>query len=400
MLDNHAMRRLFPLVVLVVAGCAPVADDAPAPRVFPRIAELPEQPELPELFSSFFVPDRSVETADDFTSWRRSEMNDVLAHYAYGPAPVLEVRDVRVVAQATGIDGLDVDYVELEADLGDKRLHVAVFSPAGATRVPAVLGPNRCGNETLVFDERVRRTTAWLGEKCEDAERGDDNDKWPVARIVESGLAVVTFHQSEMSPDDVDASDGEALSAWAKGSSLAIDALERVETPVDPRRVAVFGHSRRAKAALLAGARDERIAAVVVHQSGTLGSSILRNGLGESLLLITGVFPHWFTPELFGFADGNEDKLPFDQHWLLALCAPRPVLLVDGADDDWADPQGSLDAARAADAAWELLGDEGLVEEDGVPRTDATLVHQVRPGGHDVFTEDWEIFLPFLERHL
>jgi dienelactone hydrolase len=191
-----------------------------------------------------------------------------------------------------------------------------------------------------------------------------------------------------------------ALSAWAAGSSFAVDALERGDTPVDATRVGVFGHSRRGKAALLAGARDPRIAAVVAHQSGTLGSSILRNRLGEPLIVVTGVFPHWFTPELASFVD-FEERLPFDQHHLLALVAPRPLLLVDGAEDDWADPQGTLDAARAADAAWELLGDNGLVDDDaGVPRTDATLVHRVRPGDHDVETADWELFLPFLARHL
>lgn len=326
-------------------------------------------------------------------------MNEVLAHYAYGPAPSLVLKDVRVVSRATDVDGLGVDYMELELDLGARALHVAIFSPAGLAEVPAVLGPNQCGNDKLVLDERVRQMTAFLGAKCEEEARGDDANNWPLARIAASGFAVVTFPQSEMCPDDVDACEGEALAAWAKGSSLAMDALEAVSTPVDPTRVAVFGHSRRGKAALLAGARDERIAAVVAHQSGTLGSSILRNDLGESLLLVTGVFPHWFNTELLGFA-GYEDRLPFDQHWLVALSAPRPVLLIDGAEDDWADPAGSLEAARAADPAWELLGEEGLVEDSGVPRTDATLVHQIRPGGHDLLTEDWDLVLPFLEAHV
>lgn len=350
------------------------------------------------MFASFFEPGRRVESAVDFTTWRRDELHDVLTHYAYGSAsPDLAFRDVAVVAEGAGIDALEVDYVELAVDLGATTLHVAVFSPAGQRNVPAVLGPNRCGNQTLVDDARVRVTTM-IDEECTGA-RGGAARQWPVARIAAEGIALVTFHQSEMSIDDHARSAGLALSAWAAGSSFALDALERADTPVDATRVGVFGHSRRGKAALLAGARDPRIAAVVAHQSGTLGSSILRNRLGEPLIIITGVFPHWFTPELSSFVD-FEERLPFDQHHLLALVAPRPVLLVDGADDQWADPQGSLDAARAADAAWELLGDDGLVERDGVPLTEATLVWRVRPGDHDVETTDWDLFLAFLARQL
>lgn len=391
------MERGIVLTATLLTACAP----APAPppdvaRMFPTVEALPDRPELPELFASFFS-DRRVETSDDFTTWRRDELNDVLTHYAYGLAPARAVRGVDVVAEAAGIDGIAVDYVELAIDVGDTTVHLAVFSPAGQRDVPAVLGPNRCGNQTVVDDERVRASDV-LDDECSGG-RGGAASSWPVARITAAGFALATFHQSELAIDDFQRSSAPALAAWAAGSSFAIDALERTATPVDPTRVAVFGHSRRGKAALLAGARDERIAAVVAHQSGTLGSSILRNGLGESLLLITGVFPHWFTPELSTFV-GLEDRLPFDQHHLLALMAPRPLLLVDGEEDDWADPQGSLDAARAADAAWQLLGDDGLVEEDDVPRTDATLVWRVRPGDHDVATSDWELFLPFLERHL
>lgn len=366
------------------------------PRVFPKVEALPDQVELPDLFASFFT-ERRVETADDFTTWRRSELSDVLTHYAYGRAPERAVRSVDVVAEAAGIDGAAVDYVELAIDLGDTTMHLAIFSPAGQRGVAAVVGPNRCGNQTLVSDERVRATTVVVDD-CAGG-RGGAASAWPVERITAAGFALATFHQSELAIDDFALSAAPALAAWAAGSSFAIDALEQTATPVDAARVAVFGHSRRGKAALLAGAHDERIAAVVAHQSGTLGSSILRNRVGESLQLITGVFPHWFTPELTTFV-GFEDRLPFDQHHLLALVAPRPLLLVDGEEDDWADPQGTLEAARAADAAWQLLGDDGLVEENGVPRTDATLVWRVRPGDHEVATTDWELFLPFLAHHL
>jgi len=374
---------------LLAAACAD--PPAPAARAFPDVDALPDQPELPDLFASSF-DDRTATTAADWTGWRRGEIDAVLAHYAYGDAPTHAFASVAEVATAPDVDG--AEYSELALTLDDDRvLHVAVFTPSGAVDVPAVLGPNRCGNHSLTTDERVRASDAFVRDVCP-TERGGDAAAWPIAKIVAAGFALVTFHESELMPDDVALADGPALAAWARGSSLVLDALAE-HGPVDASRVAVFGHSRRGKAALLASARDPRFAAVVAHQSGTLGSSILRNDLGESLLLITGVYPHWFVPELTTFVDA-EDRLPFDQHWLLALSAPRPVLLVDGDADDWADPAGTRAAAEAASAAWALFGDGGFVADDD----DATVVWRTRPGGHAVEATDWDLFLPFLAQRL
>lgn len=382
-------------------ACAP--PPAEAPRVYPPVDALPSVPALPPLFTSFFEEGRRVESADDWYAWRRQELLDLFAHYAYG-AWSTPATTVERVAQAAAIDGAAIDYVELKVEFvdatGPRAVHVAVFSPAGAHDVPAVLGPNKCGNQSLVLDERVRATTAFGPPGCNGDSRGGRMEgEWPVARLVAAGFAVVTFHHGEMAADDRTRALEPAIAAWATGNSAALDALEQVQTPVDAARVAVCGHSRRGKGALLSGARDTRFAAVIAHQSGTLGASILRNGMGEPLILLTGVFPHWFTPKLNAFV-GVEDRLPFDQHELLALVAPRPLLLLDGDQDQWGDPQGAHDAARTADAAWQLLGDDGLVEDAGIPRTDATLVWLTRPGEHDALTADWDLMLPFLERHL
>lgn len=389
------MRSAFPVFAVALASCVNDVPEA-APRVYPTVEELPEVAELPPLLESFFG-DAVVDDAGDW-GWRRAEMLDVMTHYAYGPAPDLAITATTEVARGARIDGLDVDYVEHRGDLSDgTAIFVGVFAPAGAARVPAVLGPNRCGNQRLAADERLRVSTS-LDADC-DGSRGPDLDNWPLAQIAAAGLAVVTFHQSDLSHDDEFLGRDNTLSAWAKGNSLALDVLERVDTAVDVDRVGVFGHSRRGKVALLTAARDPRVAAVVAHQSGTLGQSVLRNGLGEPLQLITAVFPWWFTGGLPDFV-GREARLPFDQHHLVALVAPRPLLLVDGDEDDWADPAGAVEAARAASPAWELLGADGLVDVDGAPGSTGTLAYHLRPGDHDTYEADWSIFLPFLAEHL
>ena len=98
---------------------------------------------------------------------------------------------------------------------------------------------------------------------------------------------------------------------------------------VDARRVAAVGHSRNGKTALLAAALDPRIAMAFPHQAGCGGTAPSRSKTGESVKAINDRFPHWFNDNFTQFND-HEDKLPFDQHCLMALCAPRPIFDTEG----------------------------------------------------------------------
>ena len=109
------------------------------------------------------------------------------------------------------------------------------------------------------------------------------------------------------------------------------------------------------------------------------------------------VFPWWFPP---AFAAAPRDPA-MDQHQLLALIAPRPVLLGNGARDAWSDPHGAWQAARAATPAYELYGAQGLAQHDmRTPNLEANLAYHTRPGLHGVTTRDWRVFLDFLDAHL
>lgn len=414
------MQRWTFLVLMLGAACASLGAgcseerEAPLP-LYPTVDELAAHPELPDLFTSW-RGERRATSAEDFQTWRSAELRALFAHYVYGEVPpYAEPLGVRSVARADDLLGGKATYEELEITVrpGAARLYLAVFAPKDRPGAPVVLGPNRCGNQSILADARIRETTSFVPPACKAeglSSRGGSAAIWPVETMVDRGVALATFHETDAEPDeggsladglrgtylreDGTPFDWGTISVWAFAVSRALDALGGVPA-VDAGRVAVFGNSRRGKTALWAAANDPRIAMVMAHQSGTAGAALARSPIGESIQAITTIYPQWFT-DTFRTFSGAEEKLPIDQHQLLALLAPRPVLLTDGRDDTWADPPGARMAAEAATPAWALFGAAGLAPA-GAP--DGSLVWRERPGGHAVLPEDWTGFLDFVEQH-
>src|SRR5207302_10341184 len=151
-------------------------------------------------------------------------------------------------------------------------------------------------------------------------------------------------------------------------------------------RIAVVGHSRLGKAALVAGAFDERVALVIPHQAGCGGSAPSRGKVGESVQRINTSFPHWFDDEFKNFNDQPE-RLPFDQHELVALVAPRPVLFTNATGDTWANPEGQFQVLQAAEPVYRMLGEGGL-DARSMPGTNtlfnSTLGYHIRHVKHSM----------------
>ena len=235
----------------------------------------------------------------------------------------------------------------------------------------------------------------------------------PLEDLIEHGFAFGAYYPGMVVPDSTSAglaaleklNQGDeqygpyaGIGVWAWVASRITDYISR-EPSLDEGRVILFGHSRAAKSSLLAGALDPRIAGVISHQSGTGGAAVQKNRVGESIAEITESYPHWFTPNYALYAD-RPKALPFDQHALVALMAPRPLLLGNSARDQWADPQGSFAAAKAAGKVYELLGSEPFEAvnlKDFKP--DAVLAFQFREGTHGITPEDWAPFLEWLDDH-
>ncbi len=236
----------------------------------------------------------------------------------------------------------------------------------------------------------------------------------PYEEILDRGFAVASFFPSSVAPDDAeeglaelrrlsaghddDESRWGAVAAWAWLYGRMTDAFE-ADDRFDKDAFIAWGHSRYGKAALYAAAYDDRIDGVIAHQSGTGGASLNRNKPGESVASMTENYPHWFA-QSYANAAGHEAEMPVDQHHLLALIAPRPVLLGNARRDVWSDPNGAFRAAQGADPVWELFGATGL-DQDRLDEwaPDADIAFWIRPGTHGVVEEDWPAFLEFLDAH-
>lgn len=204
-------------------------------------------------------------------------------------------------------------------------------------------------------------------------------DKEYLQTATEHGVMLVLFNRLELAPDRGDAGRNSpldrcypeytfgALGAWAWGYGRCVDALEKLGI-ADMDNIAFCGHSRGGKTALLAGILDERACIVNPNDSGAGGTGCYRvdmlakqeNGneqRNEKLSDLIRNFPFWFGPELAKYVD-REEEMPFDEHYLKALVAPRVLLETEAASDIWANPIGSWQTAMAAKEVYKFLGAE------------------------------------------
>jgi len=176
-----------------------------------------------------------------------------------------------------------------------------------------------------------------------------------------------------------------ALAAWAWGYHRCVDVLETLPF-VEASRIAVVGHSRGGKASLLAGATDERIALTGANNSGAGGAGSFRlpGPECEKVADLMRVVSYWFGPHMKAYID-RDDALPFDQHFLKCLVAPRALLTTEALDDLWANPTGTLQTHWAAKEVYRFLGAESRI---GI---------RFREGAHGHAEQDWFAFLDFMD---
>ena len=182
--------------------------------------------------------------------------------------------------------------------------------------------------------------------------------------------------------------------------------MDYVETDpkIDAQRIAIMGVSRLGKTVLWAGAADPRIALIIASCSGEGGAALSRRHYGETIAHLAAPkrYPYQFCAN-YGMWGDKVDQFPVDAHMLLALIAPRPVLLQTGNTDKWSDPYGEFLSAVAAEPVYTLLGKQGLGTKT-MPGPGEPILHDIgffmHDGGHGTLPGDWDVFFAFLEKHL
>lgn len=369
-------------------------------------------------------------------SWyaRRPEVLRGFQDLMYGHTPELPVklRSAVLSTRADAVDGLATrTIVRLQFfDSPDApQIDLMVYVPNKATKpVPMFLGLNFSGNASVDDDPTIPLPTGWMRPKkgavvnnrATEALRGASTSRWPIRMAIQRGYGVATLYYGDVEPDHIDGwragirgyalklagrkergpQEWGALGAWAWGLSRAMDYLKTVPA-VDSKRVVVFGHSRLGKTALWAGAQDARFAIVISNNSGEGGASLARRNFGENIAFSIGHASWRYCDRFRDFID-REDQLPFDQHMLLGLIAPRPVYIASAMDDGLADPKGEFLTAVHAEPVYGLFGLRG-VGTSKWPKPDTpigdTVGYHLRSGGHDITAYDWEQYLWFADRH-
>lgn len=250
------------------------------------------------------------------------------------------------------------------------------------------------------LDPAARIFTRDHGDRLTEAVRGIHAGRWPIDLLTDAGFALLVACYGSWAPDDPDAiethglkpllGDTGAISLWAWTISRLIDTAR---TLFDPGHIVAAGHSRLGKAALWAGAHDERIGTVFANNAGAGGTAPARHLKGETLSQMAEAFPHWIKPQT--------GPLPVDQHQLMASLAPRRLYVASAEDDAWADPLGTYEALRAASRAWPdppEWPDALEMWDTGRVLHNRHLGHHIRQGGHDLTRADWELFLDWFRR--
>ena len=397
----------------------------------PGVKDLPVRKQLPEVM---VMNDGTKVTSRRQWEKRREEMKRILSYYAVGQMPPAPMNVTGRELQSETVLGGTVKYRLVHLTFGPAEklgLDIGIFTPATGGPFPAILlqngtppggtvlprlpqGPNQGRGENVLLvagpapAESARQAAA-------PTPPGRGFGPPPTAETIakqhgsvfQRGYALVTFNPNDCAEDttlrNLDGSwafrntrfypaypgyDWGILAGWAWGASRVADYLEK-QSDIDKTKLIVTGASRNGKSAMIAAAFDERLmGAPVVTGGGGVGAYRYAGPRrSETLDIMQKKYPNWFSPHLHEFW-GRHEKLPFDEHWFLALAAPRPFISLEGLTDTISLPEAVRHSILGAQPAYQLLGEK-----------DRLGVNYARHG-HAFTTEDWTALMDFFDRHL
>ena len=385
----------------------------------------------------FVLPDALVlndgQAVRDAKTWwkkRRPEIVAMIESQQYGRAPGRPADESFDVFDS-GTPALNGKAIRkqvriyLSKDKSGPSIQLLIYMPASSRKpAPMLLSINFGAVQDAVDDPGIKPETVWDPKTNTriTPQQGRHFGRLDAEPFLAAGIGVATFYYGDVDPDYPDgfangirahylkpgqkeraADDWGSIAAWAWGMSRVQDYFE-TDKDIDAHRVAIHGISRLGKTVMWAGARDQRFAAVIASCSGEGGAALSHRNYGETIahLTVPSRYPYQFAATYAKYA-GFPDKARFDSNMLIALIAPRPLLLQTGSSDKWSDPKGEFLAAVAAGPVYRLLGKKDL-GTDVWPGAKEPILHELgyymHDGGHGMVASDWDVYLQFLKDHL
>ena len=374
---------------------------------------------------------KKITTKEEWSKEQRPFLLQLYKENVYGkfprPPPEIHFKTLSIDSLALGGKATRKQ-IRISFNAADSLSYIDVllYTPASSRKpAPVCLGLNFKGNHAASSDPGINISSRWIRDdedgvvnhRATEKSRGAESSRWPVEEMIKRGYAVATAYYGDLEPDydsgwtsgirttlserlNTAATEWSAIGAWAWGLCRIVDYLES-DKAVDAKKIVLTGHSRLGKAALWAGANDQRFAIIVSNNSGEGGAALSKRWFGETIGIINNSFPHWFNAKYKEYG-ANPAALPVDQHILLSLMAPRPLYVASSKDDQWADPKGEFLSAKNAEPVYALFGKKGL----GVKEMPAVnhpvgenIRYHIRTGKHDITLYDWTQYMNFADKH-
>ena len=424
---------LLAFSVIAVRAQAPPPTPKPSPDV---VAGIPVNYDEAKV-GTYTLPDplkldngKAVRDAKTWYAKRRPEIEQIFLTQQYGRDPGRPA-DERFEVTDAGTPALDGKAIRKQITISFSKddawpkIHLLVYLPASAKKpVPMFFSINFGAVQNAVDDPGITPGEVWDPKTSTlvPPPAGRGFGRINVAAFLDAGIGVATFYYGDVDPDyaggftfgirqrylktgetERAADDWGSIAAWAWGMSRVEDYFE-TDKNIDAKRVAIHGVSRLGKTVMWEGAHDQRFAAVIASCSGEGGAALSRRNYGETIAHLTAPsrYPYQFAVNYAKYG-GFPDTAPMDANLLVALIAPRPLLLQTGSTDNWSDPKGEFLAAVSAGPVYKLLGKDGL-DTDVWPAAKQPILHDLsyymHDGGHGMVPTDWDIYVQFLKIHL
>ena len=265
-------------------------------------------------------------------------------------------------------------------DTSSYKMNLLIYLPVNREKpVPLFFMISFTPNVLTVDDTGIISGEMWTREgKKIPASQGKAFARFDIAKFISQAVGVATVYYGDIEPDfkggikfgirrhylnpgtsQPAPDEWGAISAWSWGISRAMDYFETNKN-IDSKRIALYGVSRLGKTVLWTGAHDTRFKMIIASCSGEGGAALSRRDYGENIkhLTDTSRYFYQFAANYHNYT-GRVNDLPVDAHMLVALIAPRPLLLQTGNTDYWSDPKGEFLSAAAAEPVYNLYGLKG-----------------------------------------